>query len=74
MCVCMSAPEGLITSHLKDMRIRQFYDPSVSLRGLSNTAHPAKEDYGNTVRATEGLPGSTNKLECFNYKGEWANA
>ena len=35
---------------------------------------PAKEELSNVVLATEGLPGSTNKLECFNYKGEWANA
>ena len=30
------------------------------------------EDYGNMALATE-LPGSHNKLEHFNYKGEWAN-
>ena len=33
----------------------------------------AKEDLGNAILATEGLPGSTNKLEHFNYKGEWTN-
>ena len=34
----------------------------------------AKEDLVNAVLATEGLPGNTNKLEHFNYKGELANA
>ena len=29
-----------------------------------------QEDQSNVVLATEGLPGSTNKSECFNYKGE----
>ena len=31
---------------------------------------PAKEDKSNVVLATEGLPGSTNKSEQFNYMGE----
>ena len=35
---------------------------------------PAKEESSNAVLATEGLPGSTNKLEHFNYKGKWVNA
>ena len=63
----------------------QFYGHSVSLynvaidklnrQGLSNTTgHDAKEKSSNVVLATEGLTGSTNKLEHFNYKGEWANA
>ena len=45
--------------------------------GLSNTSHREclpKKTKGNEVLATEGLPGSTNKSEYFNYKGEWMNA
>ena len=46
--------------------------------GLSNTAcheHlPKKTKVMQYYVATEGLPGSTNKLEHFNYEGEWANA
>ena len=33
-----------------------------------------QEDKGNAVLATEGTPDSSNKLECFSYKGEWVNA
>ena len=41
-----------------------------------NTAchNPCQKKLGDAVLATEGLPGSTDKLEHFNYKGEWANA
>ena len=31
---------------------------------------PAKQESSNAVLVTEGLPSSTNKSECFNYKGE----
>ena len=41
-------------------------------RGLNNTA--CHNDSVNVVLATEGLPRNTNKSECFNYNGEWANA
>ena len=45
--------------------------------GFSNTACreclPKKTKVMYIVLATEGLPGSTNKTEQFNYKGEWAN-
>ena len=43
-------------------------------RGLSNSAHrkcfPKKTK--NAVLATE-VPGNSNKLKRFSYKGEWAN-
>ena len=61
-----------------------LYDTAVdklNKRGFSNTASrerlpkkSAKEESSNTVLATEGLPGSTNKSKCFIYKGEWAKA
>ena len=45
--------------------------------GLSNNARrerlPKKTYVGNMVLATE-LPGSSNKSQCFLYKGEWVNA
>ena len=50
----------------------------VNGHGLSNTAHrermPKKTKVTQYYIATEGLPGSINKSEHFNYKGEWANA
>ena len=33
-----------------------------------------QEDYGNVVLATEGTPHSSNKMEYFGYKGDYANA
>ena len=43
--------------------------------GLSNNAcimNACQRTLNNVVLATE-LPGSSNKLECFSYKGESAN-
>ena len=44
---------------------------------LSNTACceclPKKTNVMWYYIATEGLLGSTNKSDCFNYKGDWAN-
>ena len=90
VCVCVPTLRPLITSHMKGTRnnwIMKFYGYIVSLYdtaidklnrcGLSNTAgheHLPKQSQVNAVLATEGLPCSTNKSECFNYKGEWANA
>ena len=42
-------------------------------RGLNNTAYYQRLPKSNVVLATEGLPGSTNKSDHFNFKGEWAN-
>ena len=58
---------------------RTLYDTAVNKlngHGLSNTAcHecvPKKTKVTWYVLATEGLPGSADKSEHFNYKGEWA--
>ena len=55
-----------------------LYDTAVNKlnkSGLSSTAGreclPKKSQVMQYVLATEGLSGSTNKLEHFNYKGEW---
>ena len=44
--------------------------------GLSNKAsHEClPRRLGNAVLATEGTLDSSNKMEHFSYKGEWANA
>ena len=82
--VCVHTPRPLITSHVKGIYnnwIRQFYGFSVSLYDMINwmgkalvTLHVINACQGNAILATKGLPGSTNKLELFNYNGEWANA
>ena len=38
------------------------------------TQNASQEDQGNTALATEETSDSSNKIECFNYTGEWANA
>ena len=86
VCVCLAPRPLITShvKGSRNNRIMKFNSYSVSLydttvnklnrRGLSNTAAwsctPAKEESNNVVLATEGLPGSTNKSERFNYKGE----
>ena len=43
--------------------------------GLNKTVHDEhlQEDKGNTVLVTEGTLDSSNKMECFSYKGEQVN-
>ena len=45
--------------------------------GLINTARrerlPKKTKVPNAVLAMKGLPGSTDTLESFTYKGEWVS-
>ena len=43
---------------------------------LSNTVHTSakKTEVMRYYVVTAGTPDSSNKMECFSYKGEWVNA